>query len=245
MANIEFDWRLRSGIASITNFCVLLAVLASFPLVLRLTGALNVGNAAPNTPEHTRAFVKACLVLAVFLWICFGVAFAGIRSRKLTARELVGLRWNTWQSVLRDLAVALATLVVMAVIGGLSNALLGPWQQDMPAFRAMVSPQNSLEALAFLVSALTAGLVEEFVFRGYIQKQCQALFGNVALASTVQVILFTSGHLYQGWARLVPVALIGAVLTAVALGRKSLVPGMIAHGMGDGLVAFSYFARRL
>jgi len=122
---------------------------------------------------------------------------------------------------------------------------LGPWQQDMPAFRAMVSPQNSLEALAFLVSALTAGLVEEFVFRGYIQKQCQALFGNVALASTVQVILFTSGHLYQGWARLVPVALIGAVLTAVALGRKSLVPGMIAHGMGDGLVAFSYFARRL
>lgn len=52
-------------------------------------------------------------------------------------------------------------------------------------------------------------------------------------------------HFYQGWIRLVPVLLIGTLLTVVALWRESLVPGMIAHGLGDGLVAFSYFAKHL
>ena len=83
--------------------------------------------------------------------------------------------------------------------------------------------------------------VEEFVFRGYIQRQCQALCGNTVGASILQWTIFTQGHLYQGWLRLVPVLLIAIVLTTVALWRKSLVPGMVAHGVGDGLVALIFF----
>jgi len=244
MSEIRFDWRLRSGIASVTSTCVLLLVLASFPLVLHWTGALSVADTAPNTPEHTRAFVKSCVVLTVFLWICFTIAVAGIRSRgKITGQELIGAGWKRWQDFARDLSIAAGTLVAMGIVGTLSNTLLGPLQQDTSAFRAMVAPQKSLEAVAFLITALTAGFVEEFVFRGYIQKQCQSLCGNTLLASTLQVIIFTSGHAYQGWTRLVPVFLIGSLLTAVALWRRSLVPGMIAHGLGDGLVAFAYFAK--
>ena len=61
----------------------------------------------------------------------------------------------------------------------------------------------------------------------------------------LQVIIFTQGHFYQGWIRRVPVFLIGVVVTIVALWRKSLIPGMIAHGFGDGLVAFLFFAKHL
>ncbi len=52
-------------------------------------------------------------------------------------------------------------------------------------------------------------------------------------------------HFYQGWIRLVPVLLMGILLTVVALWRRSLLPGMIAHGLGDSLVTFSFFARHL
>ena len=99
--------------------------------------------------------------------------------------------------------------------------------------------------LAFQAAALTAGFVEEFVFRGYIQKQCQALCGNTLPASALQVAIFAQGHFYQGWVRLVPVLVIGTLLTVIALWRRTLVPGMIAHGLGDGLVAFSFFAKHL
>jgi membrane protease YdiL (CAAX protease family) len=65
------------------------------------------------------------------------------------------------------------------------------------------------------------------------------------LAAFLQIAIFTQGHFYQGWLRLVPVMLIGLVLTITALWRKSLVPGMIAHGLGDGLVSFMFFFKHL
>ena len=63
MEKVRLDWRVSDGIASVANFCVLLAVLFSFPLVLRWTGALGVAQIAPQSPLHTRAFLKACFVL--------------------------------------------------------------------------------------------------------------------------------------------------------------------------------------
>lgn len=145
---------------------------------------------------------------------------------------------------MRDIGVVFLTLVAMIAIGNLSNTFLAPFQHDATATQAMVA-RNTTEALAFLVVALTAGFVEEFVFRGYLQQQFQAVFGNALLASGLQLAFFVQGHLYQGWLRLIPVLLIGAVLTGVALWRKSLIPGMIAHGLGDSLVPLSYLVRQL
>jgi membrane protease YdiL (CAAX protease family) len=242
---VHVDWRLRHGIASPTNFAVLLAVLLAFPLVLRWTGAFSVTEINPQSAQHTRAFLKFCFVLTAFLWVCFAIVLVGIRrSGRITWQELVGMKWSRWQTIVGDLGIAFATLITMAVIGNLSNAVLGSFQHDSAAFRSMVA-QNTVEALAFLLLALSAGFVEEFVFRGYIQRQCQALCGGAILASVLQVFIFTQGHFYQGWIRLVPVLLIGVVLTIVALWRKSLIPGMIAHGFGDGLVAFLFFAKHL
>jgi membrane protease YdiL (CAAX protease family) len=136
--------------------------------------------------------------------------------------------------------VSVFVFVVMALIGNISNIVLTPFQHDGKAFQSVVA-QTPVEALAFLVTALSAGFVEEFVFRGYIQRQCQALFGNTAIASLTQIAIFIYGHSYQGWLRLIPVMLIAVVLTLTALWRKSLIPGMIAHGCGDALVSFMFY----
>ena len=242
---MRFDWHLRDGIASPANFALLVSFLLSFPLILRLTGALAVANLGPQSPEHTHAFLRLCLVLTGFLWTAFIIAFAGVRNRgTITWRQLIGTDWRGTTGIAAHLGVAVLVLVVMALIGNASAAFLGPFQHDSKAFQSMVA-QTPMEAFAFLVLALSAGFVEEFIFRGYIQRQCQALFDNTALASLAQIVIFTYGHFYQGWLRLIPVVLIAVVVTLTALWRKSLIPGMVAHGLGDGLVSFMFFFKHL
>jgi hypothetical protein len=104
-------------------------------------------------------------------------------------------------------------------------------------------PQNVLEASAFLAAALTAGFVEEFVFRGYLQRQITAFSGSVVIGSALQIFLFIQGHYFQGLVRLIPVALFGLLFTVLSLWRKSLRPGMIAHGLGDGFGPMVFFLR--
>jgi len=243
---IGFDWKLKEGIASPLNFVVLLVLLLSFPFVLRATSALSVLAPGPGAQVLTTAVVRFCLVVGGFLWSCFAIALVGVRRRgKVGATQLIGISRKGWQAVARDVGVGAGTLLAMGVIGNLSNIWLVRFGSNGgDAYHAMLA-HNYIEAFAFLLLALTAGFVEEFVFRGYIQRQCQALCGNIPVASALQLLVFTQGHLYQGWIRLVPVLLIGLVVTGVALWRRSLVPGMIAHGLGDGLVAFSFFASRL
>jgi membrane protease YdiL (CAAX protease family) len=161
---------------------------------------------------HHAVTVRLCVCpgkTPVFSWIYFAIAFGGIRrSGRVTSQEAVGAKWHRWQAIIRDLGIALGTFVTMAAIGNLSNLVLGPLQLDSDAFRSMVA-QNTVEALAFLVAALTGGFVEEFVFRGYIQRQFQSLSGSTLVASILQVVIFALGQFYQGWIRLVPVFLMG------------------------------------
>ena len=79
LMKLRMDWQMECGIASRTNFVVLLIVLLSFPFVLGWTGALSFDGIPLRSPEHTRAILKLCLVLIVFLWVCFAIAFIGIR----------------------------------------------------------------------------------------------------------------------------------------------------------------------
>ena len=114
---------------------------------------------------------------------------------------------------------------------------------SLPSYWGRTS--NGLEASAFLAAALTAGFVEEFVFRGYLQRQLTALSGSVVIGSALQVLLFIQGHYFQGLLRLIPVGVFGLLFTLLALWRKSLRPGMIAHALGDGFGPIMFFVKLL
>jgi hypothetical protein len=239
--NLRFDWHLESGVASLGNLILFILALVSFPFILHYSNALALMDIDPSSPQHKAAVMRFCVVVTAYLWVLFCIALGGIgTSSRCTYADVIG---KGWTDTLRGLGISAMVLAALFAIGQLSSRLLTPGQPEA-ALRWM-APQRVDEAVAFLMVGLSAGFVEEFVFRGYLQKQLQALFGNTLVASVLQVALFTQGHLYQGMARLIPVALIGAVLTAVALWRKSLIPGMIAHGVGDSIPAIAYFVQNL
>ena len=43
----------------------------------------------------------------------------------------------------------------------------------------------------------------------------------MAFASAFQIVIFTQGHLYQGWIRLIPVVRIGTLLTLSHCGENA------------------------
>jgi len=242
---MRFDWRMRDGVASRANFALVLSFLLVFPLILRFTGALEVADISAQSPEHTAAFLKFCTIMVVFLWSIFLITLAGIRNRgAITSWQMIGREWNGATTVAVHLGVAVLAFATMAVIGNVSSVVLGPFQHDSKAFQSIVA-HTPVEAIAFLVLALSAGFAEEFVFRGYVQRQFRALFGSGILASCAQIAIFAYGHTYQGWPRLIPVMLIGLVLTLTARWCRSLVPGMVAHGCGDALVSLMFFVKHL
>jgi hypothetical protein len=99
-------------------------------------------------------------------------------------------------------------------------------------------PQGIFESLVWIPLALSAGFCEELVFRGYLQKQ--KVTGSAGLAVLFQAIVFGVGHLYEGVAPVALITLYGVLYGLLAVWRKSLRPGMIAHAWSDifGVIIF-------
>jgi membrane protease YdiL (CAAX protease family) len=105
---------------------------------------------------------------------------------------------------------------------------------------ANIPPKAVFELVVFLALALSAGFGEELVFRGYLTQQFSAWTGSRTIAVIVQGIIFGLAHGFYGKAMLA-VMLQGWLLGLLAYWRKSLRPGMLAHGLQDsigGVVAF-------
>ena len=236
---------LRRGIAGPCNLAILLTAFLLFPFVAKWTHAFAFASTSVGTPQHTGAFLRFCLVLLLFEWAWFLIALVGIRRfGKVSFTQLIGGQWNRATAILTDMGIAFATLALLLVVGTLLQQFLSRFEHDSAALRSMF-PQNALEATGFLAAALTAGFVEEFVFRGYLQTQLTAMSGSAAIGSTLQILLFIQGHYYQGMLRLIPVGVFGLLFTLLALWRKSLRPGIIAHSLGDGSGAIMFFVRLL
>jgi membrane protease YdiL (CAAX protease family) len=110
---------------------------------------------------------------------------------------------------------------------------MGQSPDKVPAsLRAMsrrVLPQSTLEFLPYLGLAVTAGLCEEFLYRGFAMAALAHLgipvWGTVFLSS----VLFGLAHLYQGRGGLVGTLLIGAVFGTARIAYDGLAVVMLWH----------------
>jgi membrane protease YdiL (CAAX protease family) len=97
----------------------------------------------------------------------------------------------------------------------------------------LILPQGPLELAIWTVVSVTAGFVEEFVFRGYLQQQfgawCRTPYAGILLSALV----FGAAHLYQGVASAAMIVIVGLCFSLTAHVTRSLVPGMLAHGFED------------
>jgi len=201
-------------------------------LATALWGALAQRQAAhsgtlplPASP----AAVYAGLILmewgmVLYLWK------AALRGSTTELRDLIGGRWKGVRDVAIDIAIGLLTWGAWTLLSRMWVSWSGP---DAAASVDSLLPHRLHEIALWIVLSLSAGFAEELVFRGYLQRQFHALTGSASIALLLQAALFGVSHGYQGMFACARICVFGLLFGLLALGRRSLRPGMVAHAWTD------------
>jgi CAAX protease family protein len=170
-------------------------------------------------------------------WLGAFLVWLALRQRASAVGDLISGHWQTPRAFFRDLGLAIGFMIVVIPLVGVLAYFLGAGSNTGVA---NIPPKSLLELVVFLVLTASAGFVEEFVFRGYLAHQFSAWTGSRAVAVILQAVVFGLAHGFYGKAMLA-VMLQGWLLGLLASWRKSLRPGMLAHGLQDsigGIVGF-------
>lgn len=230
-ANLGYRPASRPLIAPAWHTIVFIAIFVGLSII---GGFFQHSAKQPQTAVSSGDAVPGYISVVVFEWLLVLYVRMGVHKHGMRLRDLVGGRWNTPQAVIKDIALGAA---LWAVWIGLMNAhVLGEGTNTALG----LLPRGILESLVWIPVALSAGFCEELAFRGYLQKQFQAITGSAAWAVLIQAVVFGIGHLYEGVGPVVRIMLFGVLFGLLALWRRSLRPGMIAHAWADifGVIIF-------
>jgi uncharacterized protein len=166
-------------------------------------------------------------------WVLFGLVFLGVWLHKAPWSVMLGNSWHRWSDFWTDCKAAvvfwLGSTAVLVIVGQALRSGTGT------ARVAFLLPHGALEKVMWALLAVTAGICEEAIFRGYLQRQMLAWTRSAPAAVTLSALAFGAMHAYQGWKMMVSIGLLGAMLGLLAYWRGTVRPGMLAHAWQDTL----------
>jgi len=86
--------------------------------------------------------------------------------------------------------------------------------------------------IIIVTTAIIAPLVEEMLFRGYLQKVLEESWKDITKAILVTSLFFALIHLNPYW--IVQIYLLGMLLGYLSWRTNSIIPGIILHGLNNG-----------
>jgi membrane protease YdiL (CAAX protease family) len=218
------SWRHFVGFLLIGAGMVVLGLLAQ-----HAPAGAGAGASPNQLVRHSQA-IHIYLVAILMDWALLYYCWVGVHRCGGNLETLSGGRWTSWKSVAVDLGIALPFWVLWEGTAYGVHRLLGS-----SSARTVDSllPQSLLEVLLWIATSITAGVCEEMAFRGYVQRQFQALTGSVASAVVAQGIVFGLFHLYQGWKNVIVISVLGVLFGVLAVWRRNLRANIIVHAWAD------------
>ncbi len=165
-------------------------------------------------------------------WLGFGFVLFGVWLAGSPFAPVLGERWRSIRAVLRDIGLGIAFSIVSTIV----LSMLEPHHSG-GADRAVqfLLPHGPFEMTMWVALSVSAGICEEAIYRGYLQRQFMAMTKNAPVGILLSAVAFGLAHSYQGFRWALVIGLEGAMLGAMAHWRKSVRPGMIAHAWKDSL----------
>lgn len=197
------------------------------------SGLFLFGRASLPASVRPHSLIPFYLAIIFTELLHLGYVIWGIRLQRGSVAELIGGSWTTVRDFLRDCgAAAVFWIAALFILGGVGHLLGVP-----PAARSVgrLAPHSGAELFVWILVSMAAGISEEIVYRGYLQRQFAFWTKNVFVAMCLSAALFGSGHLYQGGKRAILMGVFGLLLGYLAEKKKSLRPGILTHCWQDSL----------
>lgn len=202
------------------------SIASAFGLVVALAGPPSVA-AASLWLWGDRPTVSQSLLGQVALWALALALLAVVRFWEGSSIYSIGLRSLRLRTPAIGVAIAAVLLYVATPAGVWLVQALG-----LPGFESGLSRLRALPMPVLVAAALTAGVVEELLYRGYAIERLTQLTGNAPVGALLSLLAFSLAHLpFWGITTALFTFVAGTVLTVSYLWTRDLAANMIGHSL--------------
>lgn len=187
----------------------------------------------PKTRFYTR--------LMLGLWIPAGLVSLLVANGRLSWKDL-GINWfepggPPWLFyVLAAIAgvyfiYLVYSLIVLRIYAMKKQSI----NQNIPDEVKVLLPVTKKEKQIWVFTAVTAGITEELLYRGFLFFLMGALFPglNIFIILVVSALIFGTGHVYQGFFEAAKAMLIGLIFGLFFIAFGTIIPCIVLHTMQD------------
>ncbi len=215
-------------------------ILAALGVLIPWRGTVRVGRLMKMADLGSSGRLSLYASTILFQWAIAGLVFWRAHARGMSHAELGLAISDPW---LAAWVTCGATLLLCASqIAGLRKMVQLPVEKRGALFRITekIMPRTWPEASLFAALACTAGLSEEFLYRGFVLAVFARVFAGAAgttfLASGVSSLWFAIAHFYQGRRGIITTFVVGMIFAGLRIWSGSLLPSIVAHAGVDLLV---------
>jgi len=203
----------------------LIATLMILVLAIPVVGAITARRLRMADVASSSKIARYLRTIAI-LWSITALALYALHLYGEGPSD-VGVRPpHAWIEILAGFSVVAAMLV-------LGRGRTGAVGQQYARRVGIVLPQTPCEWALFVVLAATAGVCEEFLYRGYALTKIAELSGSLALGVILSSAAFGIAHSYQGRMGMIGTGIAGLLYALVFVATGSLLPCMLGHFAQD------------
>jgi uncharacterized protein len=183
-----------------------------------------------------------------FQWTIVAVVAWRTLARAVSPADLGLTAGDPWQVIWTSLALT-GFLCLNQVMGLRRIAKIPEAKRGrLLTITGKIMPRNVLETLSYAALCCTAGISEEFLYRGFVYmafaKMVSHFSSPVTFAAILSSIWFSLAHVYQGKRGIITTLVVGMLFVGVRIWTGSLLPAVAAH-IGIDLMIGLYAPRIL
>ncbi len=213
----------------------MLSVTANLVFVLILVVAVPIIS-FKNSPLFKKNVIPRFQVYlsSLFSQWALGLTAVCVASLRYEKLSMIGLR-NLPPSLFFSVTIVLAIAILLTLAILIFFQFSGIIKNELEAVRQLLPETRKEKLTAIFLLSPSAGICEEFIYRGYLLKVFWEISHSEVTAWLLSSIVFGLAHSYQGYIGVLRASLLGFFLAFPVLYYESLYPSMLVHFGVDAL----------